>query len=293
VAMQTDVLRQTITNVKVAGAMKQNTSRTKARLGWPFGLALGGLFVMALTGVATMAYFGYGNPDKYKEFGPWGDFFGGVLNPLLTFLTFSGVLITIMLQKIELSLTRDELERSADALEAQSTAIERQNFEATFFQMLALHNSIVNSIDLDLKNGARTQGRDCFRVFYTRLTKIYRANQGKGAKNHSDDKIVDLSYRLFWKEAQLDLGHYYRYLFNMIRFVKNSPYNDGYYIKLIRSQLSDQELLLLFYNCLTEQGKKFKEYAEEFALFDNMPVVRLLERHHRNRLAPSAFGDIT
>jgi hypothetical protein len=34
--------------------------------------------------------------------GEWGDFFGGVLNPLLTFLTFMGLLITIILQQQEL-----------------------------------------------------------------------------------------------------------------------------------------------------------------------------------------------
>lgn len=48
--------------------------------------------------------------------GEFGDFFGGVLNPLLTFLTFMGLLITIVLQHTELRESREEFARSADAL---------------------------------------------------------------------------------------------------------------------------------------------------------------------------------
>jgi predicted SnoaL-like aldol condensation-catalyzing enzyme len=259
-------------------------------VGVRFLLAIAILLLLALTGVGTMAYFGTSNVDKFKELGPWGDFFGGVLNPILTFFAFLGVLITIVLQKIELNLTRAELERSADALETQIDAIRKQNFEATFFQMLTLHNNIVNSIDLvNSQTGVRTSGRDCFRVFYTRLTKIYRDRQKRMGTKFQDDKILAVSYRAFWKEAQLDLGHYFRFLFNMIRFVKENPEHINY-VKLIRSQLSDQELLLLFYNCLGEHGSKFKVFAEEFELFDNMPVIRLLEANHRNRFAESAFG---
>ena len=81
-------------------------------------------------------------------FGEWGDFFGGVLNPILTFLTFMGLLITIVIQQKELRESRRELKRSADALLEQVDNSRQQNFETTFFQMLATHNRIVDSIDL-------------------------------------------------------------------------------------------------------------------------------------------------
>jgi hypothetical protein len=272
--------------------MTTNTPYSTPGLGKSFAIALLALFVLACLIVGITAYVGYNNVKTYTDLGPWGDFFGGTLNPILTFFSFVGVLLTIALQKIEMNLTREELGRSANALELQIATTRQQTFDSTFFQMLSLHNNIVNSIDLvEKQTGIRTQGRDCFRTFYTRLTKIYRENQKKGQKNHSDEKILDLSYRIYWKEVQLELGHYYRYLFNMIRFVKQNSPDDTFYIKLIRSQLSDQELLLLFYNCLSEQGENFKAYAEEFALFDNMPP-RLLEKAHRARFSPAAYGEV-
>ena len=47
--------------------------------------------------------------------GEIGDFFGGILNPILTFLAFMGLLITIAVQKDELSQTRSQLASAASA----------------------------------------------------------------------------------------------------------------------------------------------------------------------------------
>lgn len=225
-----------------------------------------------------------------SSFGEWGDFFGGVLNPLLTFLTFMGLLITIVIQQTELRESRLELKRSADALREQSESLKKQNFESTFFQMLSIHNGIVNSIDLVNDEGKLARGRDCFSVFYTRFNKIYRENKAKANGKHPNQSIVKLSYKLFWKNHQTELSHYFRYLYNLVRFIKESSFVDGPYVRLVRAQLSDQELLLLFYNCVSENGGNFTALVEEFALLDNLPKLRLLEKSHSDMLKSSAFG---
>jgi hypothetical protein len=228
-----------------------------------------------------------------SNFGEWGDFFGGVLNPILTFMTFMGLLITIVIQQTELRESRVELRRSADALLEQSQSLKRQNFESTFFQMLSVHTGIISAIDLVNDAGVTTRGRDCFSVFYTRLTKLYRANQKKSAGKHADVAILRHSYKQFWNTHQVELGHYFRYLYNVIRFIKESNFVEGPYLRLVRAQLSDQELLLIFYNCVaSEDGGNFKLLAEEFAILDNMPKIRLLEREHVNLIHSSAFAKL-
>lgn len=225
-----------------------------------------------------------------STFGEWGDFFGGVLNPLLTFLMFMGLLITIVIQQTELRESRVELKRSADALRDQNESLRKQNFENTFFQMLEIHNQIVNSIDLVSEQGKVTKGRDCFSIFYTRFNKIYRENKEKANGKYSEKSTTELAYQLFWKEHQTELGHYFRYLYNVVRFVKESQQVDGPYLRLIRAQLSDQELLLLFYNCVSKNGGNFTTLVEEFALLNNIPKIRLLHKKHEAMLQPSAFG---
>jgi len=256
-----------------------------------FGISLLMLFFLGIAISVFVFRYALTNPGDALAKGGWGDFIGGTLNPILTFFAFTGVLLSIFLQRLELGLTRRELERSADALEKQITSIEKQNFEVAFFQMLSTFNTIVDSIDLHNKDGDMTSsGRDCFRVFYTRLNKVYRENKEKGKKVHSGEATLRLSYFNFWKDHQLELGHYFRFLFNTFRFLDESPAREGYHAKLLRAQLSDQELLLLYYNCLSEQGEKFRAYAIKYELFDNLPTVRLLEDNHADLMDEKAFG---
>lgn len=257
-----------------------------------FGAVL--FFLFAIGIIIILLVFGYAlsYDGSARANGAWGDFVGGTLNPILTFLTFSGVLISIFLQRLELSLSRKELERSANALESQIKSIEKQNFETAFFQMLNTFNGIVASIDLhNSENGIVTSGRDCFSVFYTRFNKEYRENKSKSGGRHKPESVVRLSYGVFWKKHQAELGHYFRFLFNMFRFLDQSSAGEDYHAKLLRSQLSDQELLLLFYNCKSKQGQSFTKYVLKYQLFDNLPTVRLLEDDHVAFFEKEAFGE--
>jgi hypothetical protein len=78
------------------------------------------------------------------NFGVWGDFFGGVLNPILTFLTFMGLLITIVLQQSELKQSREEFK-------GQKESLENQEFDNKFFQMLNLLNNINDRLVVNIK----------------------------------------------------------------------------------------------------------------------------------------------
>lgn len=273
---------------------KREVSKDQTSNGKMFGAGLWILLGVATAATVGVILTGYQNVEKFKELGTWGDFTGGLLNPILTFITFLALILTLWLQRQELSLTREEMVRSANALEGQAESLKKQSFEKTFFEMMSLHNSIVEAIDLvNSDKGTVTRGRDAFNVFYTRLTKTYRSrvevNSDKG-QGYTTLETAQLSYFLFWKDAKTELGHYFRFLFNFFRFIERSEINDPFYPKLLRSQLSDQELLILFYNNISEQGQPFQHYAELYELFDNLPVERLLAKSHAEFVSEKAFG---
>lgn len=60
------------------------------------------------------------------------------------------------------------------------------------------------------------------------------------------------------------LGHYYRHLYNLVKYVAEFDdavisEDDKYeYIKLLRSQMSDSEQLLLYYNAMSDMGRKWR-----------------------------------
>ena len=252
---------------------------------------ISGIFILGITIVLLVFNYAVYNPSQAMEKGAWGDFIGGTLNPILTFLTLMGVLVSIAIQRMELSLSRQELRRSADALEGQLRSVDAQNFEAAFSQMLITFNSVTDSIDLvNLENGSTIKGKDCFRTFYTRFNKEFRENLKQGKGKHPATSTLRLSYKKFWKAHHHELGHYFRLLYNIFKFLDENEQTKTYHIKLLRAQLSDHELLLLFYNCINPNGKNFKELAVKYELFDNLPTINLLEDDHIELIDRKAFG---
>ena len=220
-------------------------------------------------------------PVGIDQFGQAGDFFGGFLNPLLTFVTFLAVVYSIYVQTDELKESRIQFERSADALASQ-------NSQNSFYSLLNLHNDIVSSFEAFDEATKKTRyGRDAFRALYSRMRRIYREKEKKFPKA-PQDRLAQLAYgRIFLDEPQL--ATYFRYLFNTIVVIEKFP-DSSSYIKLLRSTLSNQELLLLFYNTTcSEAGQNFREFAIKYKLFDNMPA-HLFNDGHAKFIDSKAFG---
>ena len=226
---------------------------------------------------------------KHTQWGEFGDFLGGVLNPVFGFLGLLALLLTISLQAKELKLTREELKNSSTALNAQNDTLSLQNFENSFFQMLRLHNDIVNSIDFVRTSNKvvviTTSGRDCFPVMVNRLEHEYSSRKRKSI--HDEKELVISAYEKFYKEHQVELGHYFRYLYNIFKYINNSKIeNKSFYSNLVRAQLSNHELVIIFYNCLSSYGKnKFMPLAIKYSIFKNMPESILLQEEHTLWLA--------
>ena len=106
------------------------------------------------------------------DWGAFGDFFGGILNPVFAFLGLIMLVLTLKINMQELSLTRKEMEKSAEALEAQSESLQRQNFESTFFNLLELYRSNVVS----MKFAGANSGKESFVRLASRLSKEIRDN---------------------------------------------------------------------------------------------------------------------
>jgi Putative phage abortive infection protein len=277
--------------------------------------------VLAFFGLVAVAVEGWLSSHNAEEMGQWGDFLGGTLNPILTFLTVAGLLYTIMLQRSELRLsreelvlTRKELKTSAEALQDQNESMKQQRFESTLFSMIGVLNQIIGQMDVsefrfnpDGEDVSR--GRDSFSALERKLASIYgfRAwthdpydeliNPEKpwgGSREvlypHDRERILQ-AYSHFYDQHAPDLGHYFRVLFNIFMFIRASEYKNPIYQKILRAQLSNQELFILYYNCSSPIGEKFRELAVEFALFDNMETKRLIRADHIKLLPKEAFGN--
>ena len=228
---------------------------------------------------------------RHSSHGTFGDAFGAS-NSLFSGLAFAGLLYTIILQrqelqlqKEELHLTRKELEGQKISLESQNIVLKKQNFETTFFNLLQLLNTLVNSMDSTNSNGNSVSGRDCFVAFYTRFRSNIRPDTNQyEALNHA--------YLNYYNKIQSNVGHYFRTLYHIIKFIDTSEVdNKKEYTNFVRAQLSSHELLLLFYNAQSDLGsEKFRPLIEKYALLKTVPISLLVNPDHVSLYQPGAFG---
>lgn len=256
-------------------------------LPWVFAAIIVGWLVVFLV------FYGLTN-SKYDES------FNGA-NSLFSALAFGGVITAIFLQRRELELqrwelidTRAVLQKQQEQLEAHTQAFEKQNFESTFFSLINLHHTIVNSMTVRSFDDER-HGRDCFELLYKNLMERHttvKHHHSVYPSGKDEEALLETAYSDFYQQRQSVIGHYFRNLYNIVRFVKESRIKDKYfYIRLVRSQLSVFELSILFYNCISSPGKGFKPLVEEFALLKTVDDKDLLNLSHRKYYKLAAFGE--
>jgi hypothetical protein len=259
----------------------------------------------ALVVILFMLFLFYFDPSGKKN--TLGDSFG-TLNTLFSGLAFAGLIVTLIFQRKEIIQNKEELNLTRLEFKEQNTLIKNQNFEGTFFQLLRLHQEIVNSIDLFNKiDSHETVGRDCFKPFYNRFKYEFKKTSGSVirpdlsnsgiSKQEIENRTKSLetirkAYDEFHKNNQAEVGHYFRNMYNILKFIHQSEAKDKkLYSNLLRAQLSAYELLLLFYNCLSDMGnEKFKPLLEEYSLLKSVPKQLLIEpASHIPFYKPSVF----
>lgn len=243
------------------------------------------VFILVLT-----AYVGnfYDHPvsNDSGDWGTFGDFMGGILNPTLAFCSFLALLKTIRIQSKELNNSTLELAKSSQALEDQSNSLIIQNFENTFFNMINLHNEIINNIKIEgslsteeLVHNMDSQTRiikptfikkEAIKVILNNLNDFSYRDEHKYRKFN---KVYDL----FHDKYQNIVGHYFGNIYQILKFISTNKYiNDKKkYSDLFRAQFSSNELELLFYHCTGSIGsKKFKHYLKEFGFLEHLAIEK-------------------
>ena len=249
--------------------MKANRRKRNQGLGWLVWLSV------ALAGVCIgfgiwAGYKGYKiprtNTDPLQDWGNLGSFLQGTT---ASFWALAGVFLifaAFMAQKKQLTL--------------QQQQFEQQSFENHFFQLLTLHQEIVS--DLRYKD-VEVEGRQIFPVFYRHVQLIYEDETDRNNNvEEGTEALAVICYERIFDENPEALGHYFRNLYHIIKFVDESSVEDKKrYTSLVRAQLSSYEHVLLHYNGLSGYGvEKFKRLIQDYALLENMGPALLLNPDH-------------
>lgn len=240
----------------------------EVHLAWARWLALG-LAVSGLLGAAIgflVWIWTAGDGKSFLEKMGWvGAWLQGAAG---SFWTLAGAALVYA----TFSAQREQNRQQNEAIERNRKLIQAQLFEGTFFQLFNAHTRLVE--------GLRTvgivpivTGRDCFSAWAEELKALYTSLVPGPTR-------LDEAFSQLYRENGSQLGHYLRSLYNLFRYLQRDELMDRkerkHYADYVRAQLCDDEVLLLLYNGLSDQGEKFKPLIEEFALLKHVNGKKLL-----------------
>lgn len=233
-----------------------------------------------------------------ESLGQFGDSWG-VVTSVFSVAAFIGIAYSTKLQA-------ESLEQLKVDSKLNKSMMVRQQVEGTFFQMLNLLQSLISDMDIQgTRNGGapfERSGRDVFlylynkfksndntaRCFYFEPAELMEVDVLK-LKKHIGRLFDD-----FYKDRQQDLAHYFRVLYNAYKFIDGTNISEDdkkTLANILRAQLSNYELLMLFYNCFGKHGGKFIDISVKYQIFDNLPIDKLIIKEHKFIIDKKAFGD--
>lgn len=244
-------------------------------------LALIAALTSLLVVIGLYATYFYQIPiaENGSAWGQFGDYIGGVLNPIFGFLGLIALLYTLKqnekalnLSASELALTRDELKKSAAALDGQKQILDIQTFEQSYFNFLNLLNERIESFKND-----KYSGRTAMSKTLNSLLDFINSKMGENFYT-IDSGEYDRLYASFISRA--GIKPYYILIYNLLKYIDESQMtNKSFYTKILRAQLSTQELLLIFYHSISVFGRN-----DFLILVKKYNLLKHLEREKiRNR----------
>lgn len=220
---------------------------------------------------------------NFNETGQIGDTIGGIMGP---FVAIAAAILTFLAFWVQFK---------ANQQQRNDIALER--FESNLFQLIQIQEEITNNLSFTPTDGADRlygsifHGRQVFKILYKEKgftiseVGIESGIIKNGIISYEEDKDVGL------------LDHYFRHLYRVFKFIDEAPIfiNDKKkkydYACIMRASLSQYELIMLFYNCLSSNGReKFKPLIEIYAIFNNLRV-ELLAKPSEQELYASKFKD--
>ena len=242
-----------------------------------------------------------GNAPNLQDLANYGSYLQGAVASLWALAGVFLIVVAFLAQTRQLRQQDAELENQQEQFRLQQESSTRQSFENLFFQLLNLQSKVATEFRVVLETDEA--GAASFKPLYGRLKNAFTqkafaefqlANKTKGNQPplETQREFAIAQYLIFYKPFQAELGHYFRNLYHIFKFIKSSGFDhkeQRRYSSLARAQLSPYELTLLFYNCISPLGDKFKLLIEEFGLLENLEKELLLAPEHAEFYEAGAY----
>lgn len=263
-------------------------------------LAIGGL-VSILIGIIVYFIFGswkFSTVLDEAKIAQFGDLIGGVVGSILSLAgiilyyvalkeqrkdmvesqeVLNGQVEALKLQveefraqKLEMQETRKVYLDQTKEFKRQTEIAKNQQFDSSFYSILNVF------INLRKELNSNCKGNSYFSQIYNQLKSIDITETSVISFYPTiNSKYIELYY-----ENYSELTYYFNTFYRIIRLIENSTieqYEKELYFEIFRSQLTNRELLLLYYNYHSQIDTKDKHLVIKYKLFKDLSILDRIE----------------
>lgn len=300
---------KTIEQLEAEQAELKHGIKRDTRIAWIFA-GVGALLAVA-GGITICLIKGGSETTPLSRLDSYSSFLQGAVASVwalagfvLIYVAFLGQKLQLLQQEVQIREQKnqfeierlsqeDEIKEQKQRFEIQYKSIQKQNFENSLFQMINLLSQTVAAFKDSRWQGV--EGRQHCEWWYNQiLRKIFSEQTDRKGAAPASKEFAIKCYADFYSGQRGNLGHYFRTLYHTFKLIDRSEIEDKRtYTSLVRAQLSQYELALLFYNCIMpiekDGGNKFKPLVEKYGLLENFDTTLLLNTAHEDFYAKGAY----
>lgn len=241
------------------------------------------LFIIFVCYKWKYPFFEFDYPIDSERWGQFGDFFGGVIGTIITF----GSIVFVYMAFKEQRLANIEAHEANTAMiklsqqtneqnENQIYSILSQQFDSNFNTLLDLYKDSVSGYKSSSSN--IPFGKASMSNLVASFVASTKFDNEEGYTKRSA-KALNKFNDFFAKNMTIVNAHMrilYQ-IFNLLDANNIDEIDKVLYVKLLRSQLTDEELVLIRYNCMTKRGQKMQLPVFHYNILKHLPMLGLFE----------------
>lgn len=236
-------------------------------------LIIGGLSLVFFC--VGRSFFVIGGQIDNEVWGQFGDFIGGIIGTLISYIS-----VRLLVRNLREQMKSNQQQAESNTQNAK--VFELQQFNEMFKLLFNQYQDTISNY----RHGNDLTGRKALSAI---TRDIIQHGETIDGPSYEEREVAALGiYDSFYVNYHEVAPIHFRILYRLFQLIDEAAISDIQrrdVAKIIRCQLSEEELLLLRYNCKSTYGEKMRLYLNRYNLQKHLPILSLLEfAPYRNAL---------
>lgn len=251
----------------------QENPKEKNEKVFPFNLFWIEIISLLIGGVSLVLFcigrtlFNLGGAIDNEVWGQFGDFIGGIVGTLISYIS-----VRLLVRNLREQMKSNQQQSESNSQNAK--VFELQQFNEMFKLLFNQYQDTISNY----RYGSDLTGQKAIAAIAKDIM-LHGGTINGGTYQERESKALSI-YDSFYVNYHDVAPVHFRIIYRIFQLIDEAEISDTQrrdVAKIMRCQLSEEELFLLRYNCKSPYGVKMRLYLNRYNLQKHLPVLSLLE----------------